>query len=149
MALCKHGHDKDIVGRTTQGRCAECSRIHARSWHHKYPERSSAKGKAYRARTVEARRAQRRKWDAKNKDKLRGYVRKRAGVLDLPEKEAEPGHICELCGVAIAEKPVLDHDHSTGRVRGWIHRQCNIGLHHVEKPGFVEKAQAYLARSKI
>ena len=40
---------------------------------------------------------------------------------------------CALCdGLLDASEAALDHDHSTGRVRGVIHRDCNILLGKIE-----------------
>jgi len=42
------------------------------------------------------------------------------------------GDICPICGrefgVTAYTKPVIDHCHTSGKVRGLICRQCNIGL---------------------
>ena len=41
----------------------------------------------------------------------------------------EQGGVCPLCGkpidLTIKGEMVIDHDHSTGRVRGALHRSCN------------------------
>lgn len=48
-------------------------------------------------------------------------------------KLAEQGGRCALCGEEIeAGADVLDHDHSTGRVRAVLHRGCNAMLGHIE-----------------
>ncbi|QOI69525.1 endonuclease [Xanthomonas phage Xaa_vB_phi31] len=49
---------------------------------------------------------------------------------------AEQGGRCKLCqgklGVKAPLDPVLDHDHSTGAIRGVLHRGCNSLLGKVE-----------------
>lgn len=44
---------------------------------------------------------------------------------------------CALCGDAFTDKnpAVLDHDHTTGLVRGALHRGCNSMLGHIENNG--------------
>jgi hypothetical protein len=37
-----------------------------------------------------------------------------------------------LCGLPIVKKPCLDHDHSTGAVRGVLHNGCNALLGKLE-----------------
>lgn len=46
------------------------------------------------------------------------------------------------------ERPalVIDHCHQTGKVRGLLCHRCNLALHAVEKPGFVDAATLYLER---
>lgn len=34
--------------------------------------------------------------------------------------------LCELCYTALATD--ADHDHSTGKTRGWLCHPCNLGL---------------------
>lgn len=46
---------------------------------------------------------------------------------------AEQGGVCALCAEPVSsDEAVLDHDHSTGRVRGVLHRGCNAMLGHLE-----------------
>jgi hypothetical protein len=35
---------------------------------------------------------------------------------------------CELCRETFRGKPHADHDHATGKYRGWICRNCNVTL---------------------
>lgn len=46
---------------------------------------------------------------------------------------AKQGNLCALCGLPLTQAgAVLDHDHSTGIVRGALHRGCNALLGKVE-----------------
>lgn len=49
---------------------------------------------------------------------------------ETPPKPAE----CEVCG----EQDVLlwDHDHKTGKFRGWVCRKCNLALSVYDRGGF-------------
>ena len=47
-------------------------------------------------------------------------------------REAQ-GKLCALCSTPVsADQAVLDHDHSTGAIRGTLHRGCNALLGKVE-----------------
>lgn len=56
---------------------------------------------------------------------------------------ARQGRVCALCGGTM-ERPVVDHCHQTGRVRGILCHPCNIKLPAVEDMGWVMLAWAYL-----
>ena len=36
--------------------------------------------------------------------------------------------ICPICAQPIGLRPVLDHCHKTGKIRGWVCHPCNIGM---------------------
>lgn len=38
------------------------------------------------------------------------------------------GGVCAVCGRKSRERLVIDHDHSSGRVRGLLCNPCNLGL---------------------
>jgi hypothetical protein len=62
-------------------------------------------------------------WYAENKERVRALKRReRYGVLDGRSEGT-----CELCG-EFSKKIHLDHDHTTGKVRGWLCSGCNNGL---------------------
>lgn len=78
-----------------------------------------------------------RRWRAKNPDKTRANGRKAARKLKkLPiPTRAEP-QMCECCGKPFGtgawKGPHLDHDHITGKFRGWICNKCNRGIGNLE-----------------
>jgi hypothetical protein len=45
-------------------------------------------------------------------------------------------------------RPVVDHDHATGQVRGILCHPCNIKLPSVEDSGWMMLAFAYLSDRK-
>lgn len=55
--------------------------------------------------------------------------------------------LCALCDCPM-ERPVVDHDHATGQVRGVICHPCNIKLPAIEDMGWVMLAWAYLERDQ-
>ena len=68
---------------------------------------------------------------------------------EIPKPEFKG--VCEICSKDITLRQAhLDHDHKTGKSRGWLCPNCNIGL------GFfrdsienLKAAIAYLARSTV
>jgi hypothetical protein len=90
---------------------------------------------------------------------LVSYLNRIAATYGLGPEEfldlfAQQGHACDVCrkpltlfAEDLAEAPVVDHDHDTGKVRGLLCRGCNTAV------GFIEKDQdrtrnalAYLMR---
>jgi len=56
---------------------------------------------------------------------------------------------CAICGSKFENlKPCVDHDHTSGKVRGLLCRRCNLDLQVIEKKDFVIKAQNYLKSMK-
>lgn len=78
---------------------------------------------------------------SRNRERYLTLVRKHSGCIN-PTGEERSGP-CEICGKQ-TEKLRFDHDHATGLFRGWLCHKCNIGLHYVESPDWLGKAQAYL-----
>lgn len=84
-----------------------------------------------------------------NKPHLRraGNLRRRYGLdpAGVDALLAKQGGLCPVC-----EKPpkkmCVDHDHSTGKVRGVLCRGCNVMIGILEDPHRLPRALAYLKR---
>ena len=61
----------------------------------------------------------------------------------------KPGPNCDCCGQPFGEsKPSLDHDHKTGKFRGWLHTNCNLSIGNLgDDVEGVQKALDYLKRT--
>ena len=72
----------------------------------------------------------------------RGKFRNVIGDAHLAELKATVTE-CVICGVS--DKLVVDHDHSTGQIRGMLCNHCNRGLGHFrDDPQLLEFARMYL-----
>lgn len=76
-----------------------------------------------------------------------GTARRLLYLYDLawPEREAmyfEQDGNCLICG--IKEAVAVDHDHSSGAIRGLLCHSCNTTLSYLERPNWANRANAYL-----
>jgi len=71
--------------------------------------------------------------------------------LKLPKPTREPPVICECCGLAPTKKRLaLDHDHKTGKFRGWLCSECNFGIGKLgDSLDGLERARLYLLRAEF
>ena len=84
-------------------------------------------------------------------------IQKTFGITAAEYAAMKPndGALCAICGEPMIEKkmergtsgssPVLDHCGKTGKIRGFIHRNCNSGIGmFLHDPVKLRKAAAYL-----
>jgi hypothetical protein len=127
-----------------------------------------ARQAAYRAADKEGVKARHRAYYAKNKEKYAAYAKKVANspgmkrrtlkyrlrktygleVMELALLQELQGHACGVCG---CQDPALhiDHNHTTGVVRGLLCRSCNmvegyINKMNIQPKEFAQRLQAYL-----
>ena len=91
-----------------------------------------------------------KKSNAKHPETRRAYSLRLLYGISLKEFDAllaKQGGGCAACGTSNwnSRGPVVDHDHSTGRVRGILCHNCNCGSGMLgDDPARVEKLLAYL-----
>lgn len=113
---------------------------------------------AYYLKNKERMVAKAREWVLANPEKVRAYSRKHGlkkayGLTpeQVDDMLAAQGHACAACRDPLAAfpRPHVDHDHTTGKVRGVLCAHCNRGLGSFkDSPERLEKAAEYLRKSR-
>lgn len=96
---------------------------------------------------------QTRKWHLANQDRMRIARRKWQG---LPEPTRPEPDVCEICGGYNLTDAVkfrclgVDHDHKSGKFRGWLCDRCNRGIGFFrDDPSKLRRAADYLERAAL
>ena len=120
-------------------RLAESTKLSSRRYRSKHPE---LKTKFYKARDD---------WREKNPEKFLAWqkayrLKKKMAFATRPMPE-----VCEICarppsGTSRASSTLhLDHDHATGKFRGWLCQKCNMILGQIEdNVAWLESLSRYL-----
>jgi hypothetical protein len=92
--------------------------------------------------------AKRGKTPDKHKEYQRNYMRQKAGI-DLSTIRYPQATHCEVCGDEIKDRNVqCDHDHSTGKFRGWLCGCCNRAIGQAkENPTRLRALASYIERT--
>ena len=133
-----------------------------RKWRKNNPEKVLAYSRKHRAANREKLNERNRAWCKANLDKMRKIKKRwrkenpekmdayRRKVTGLPEPTRPRPEVCEIC-----EKPssgnralCLDHNHETGKFRGWLCHMCNAAIGMLgDNIAGLELAIEYLNRS--
>lgn len=73
----------------------------------------------------------RREWVKNNPDKVRNFNLKKRFGIDISkynEMFSAQNGVCAICKQPSPESLHVDHDHVTGKIRGLLHRKCNLAL---------------------
>lgn len=122
------------------------------------PEKNREKGRQWRAANLDkARKSSRerlRRWRAENRERYLALARK---YREKKITHWAPGRrdeflekqkgLCALCDRPM-KKACSDHDHETGRARALLCTGCNSALGFVERPGWLDRAVAYVNQWK-
>ena len=85
---------------------------------------------------------------SKIRPSTKAWIRRRRGI---PEPTTPEPDACECCGRAEPTRALaIDHDHETGKFRGWLCTQCNTGLGKFgDNTEGLKKALDYLERAAL
>lgn len=132
-------------------RTAEEKRLYLRDYYAANKARMNEQSRQWAIQNADKRRDIANKWARSNAEQRRAYkLKSRYGVTPAQYDamvEAQGGQ-CSICGTAPGgEKLVVDHMHSTGRVRSLLCRKCNsaIGLLR-DDPDVIYAAAAYVRK---
>ena len=107
-----------------------------KGWSQMTPEQRKEAARQYRRRIYKER---------GGKEKSREEARRRRCIPLWPEPDK-----CEVCGNKHNTRALhLDHDHATGKFRGWLCNGCNSALGHVkDDPAVLRKLADYLEQRR-
>jgi predicted nuclease of restriction endonuclease-like RecB superfamily len=116
------------------------AKAYAKAYHKKYGHRYKDKERAkYRALTLDQRVARAERLYINKL--LRSYNLTKTQYEDLLFKQSG---LCAVCGL-VMDRPVVDHNHTTGKVRGLLHGVCNSMLGMAkDSPEVLRRAADYL-----
>ena len=112
----------------------------------------------YRERNREKLRLKSKEYYKNNKEKIKEYwannqeIKRKYHGLPEPTHPYPDPELCECCrgGPKGAGRLHLDHDHETGKFRGWLCSNCNLGLGLLgDSLGDIENAIEYLYNSLL
>lgn len=139
--------------------CHRCCCIASKEWRNKNADRVRETAASYRKNNPE----KVREWAKRNPDKIKAKSRrqelKRNHNITQEEYEMLLNSQDGKCAICETDKPnclgveylSVDHDHETGRIRGLLCQNCNMGIGHLkDNCKIVESALVYLkARNSI
>ncbi len=103
----------------------------------------------WRQENPDREKANRLNWKKRNPEKLREYrIRYQYGISlkEIEELKIKQGGCCALCPER--EDLHIDHCHVTGKIRGLLCHNCNVGLgHFLDDPKRLRFAAEYLEKT--
>jgi hypothetical protein len=106
-------------------------RAYSKLWRAKNRDLIRQRKLASRHKNPERYRAQRNAWNRANAEKVRAMFLRQKYGLEWAEYQrllAMQNGKCAICQQAFSKTPCVDHDHTTGEVRGLLCKDCNISL---------------------
>ncbi|MGE3341514.1 MAG: endonuclease domain-containing protein [Candidatus Altimarinota bacterium] len=106
------------------------------------------KGREYYQRTKEQKRLSGKAYRLRHPERGRNNQLKRLYGITLDDYKTmleKQDYNCKFCNEPLDNRPVVDHNHTTGLVRGVIHQKCNILIGFFETNGHLfSNLESYL-----
>ena len=85
---------------------------------------------------------------------MNNYYKRNYGITlkEYEELIQEQNNVCAICGqvCSTGKKLAIDHDHTTGKVRGLLCKNCNVALGQFkDSVDVLQKAIKYLEKSYV
>lgn len=134
----------------SRGACRRCANAEAaRRYHAMSPEERRVKNRRQYLARKEAIYAQTKQWAEQNPEKRRevserSRLKKYGLTVDQYQSlvSSQDG-VCAVCKEPLTGVAHIDHDHATGRIRGVLCRNCNVGLGHFKDDSNLLRAAAH------
>lgn len=89
-----------------------------------------------------------------NSERTKHFRKYGISIAEYEKLYQQQNGVCAICGQSETDKIksgkqkylAVDHDHTTGKIRGLLCKSCNIKLSVLENALFVERANIYLAK---
>jgi hypothetical protein len=134
--FCINGHDKEILGRTKDRHCAECTRISVREWSRRNKEKVKLRNRLY---------------SKNNPNRQREISLRRYYGITLGEYNRlflSQNGCCAICNIhqsLLKKRLFVDHDHTTKEIRGLLCSKCNFLIGQAnDSPTLLTNAIKYL-----
>lgn len=130
--------------------CKTCLRERASKWQRLNPERYAKRMKEWYAKNPGKAKANASKYYASGGWRERWYKKQYGlSVLDVDNMTALQSHRCAICETTSpggkGKRFYVDHNHSTGKVRGMLCNKCNTAIGLLgDNPSTIIKASCYL-----
>lgn len=118
---CKEDKPLDCFNKNHKGKyyfkfCSSCGTLRFRTWRDKNREKYRARSNTYY-----------------HQNKERINLKKKETKYNLTPGEIQALHdkqkgLCGVCSGPLQKRFDIDHNHTTGKVRGLLHPNCNTGL---------------------
>ena len=138
--------------------CRSCAKQQGKQYYKTHKKKKRQYGKQYRETHKEEIKQRNKRYlkthgeEIRKRDKLRSRIKK-YGItikqeLEMLEKQENK---CAICGKKLSNltEANIDHDHSTGKVRGLLCNNCNTAIGMLrETPELFDKAKEYILKHK-